>query len=87
MKSLQKYIDDKNIYQEMFKKPLINNADQLTDREIDSLLDQVFIDLEPENLTCDGEASRAYIQQRASFLYDVEEDLLYLQNNLTKEEA
>ena len=59
MKSLQKYLDQKNQWNSIFGgKPLVIGQDN---QRIAEMIDG---DLSPENLTCDGELSRSQVQAR-----------------------
>ena len=59
MKSLQKYLDQKNQWNSIFGgKPLVIGRDN---QRIANMIDG---DLSPENLTCDGELPRSQVQAR-----------------------
>ena len=61
MTALQAYIDQKNKWQKLFKGPQYEIETAKGRRVVAACLDS---DLSPENLTCDGELSRAEIVQR-----------------------
>jgi hypothetical protein len=61
MTALQAYIDQKNKWQKLFKGPQYEIQTAKGRRVVAACLDS---DLSPENLTCDGELSRAEIVQR-----------------------
>lgn len=59
MKSLKAYVDQKNKWNAIFGgKPLVIGRDN---QRIADIIDG---ELSPENLTCDGELSRAQVQAR-----------------------
>ena len=59
MKSLQKYLDQKNQWNSIFGgKPLVIGQDN------QRIADMIDSDLSPENLTCDGELPRSQVQAR-----------------------
>jgi hypothetical protein len=61
MKTLEKFLKDKNHWNSFFKGPqyTLNSA---TDRQ--AVADMIDSALSPENLTCDGELPRAEVQRR-----------------------
>ena len=61
MKSLQKYIDQKNHWNSIFKGEQYEIATQAGRQR---LADQIDSALSPENLTCDGELPRAEVNRR-----------------------
>ena len=61
MKALQKYIDQKNRWNSIFKGEQYEVATH-TGRQ--RLADQIDSALSPENLTCDGELPRAEVNRR-----------------------
>ena len=61
MTALQAYIDQKNKWQKLFKGPHYEIQTAKGRRVVAACLDS---DLSPENLTCDGELSRAEIVRR-----------------------
>ena len=61
MKALQKYIDQKNHWNSIFKGEQYEIATQAGRQR---LADQIDSALSPENLTCDGELPRAEINRR-----------------------
>ena len=59
MKSLQKYLDQKNQWNAIFGgKPMVIGKDN------QRIADMIDSELSPENLTCDGELSRSQVQAR-----------------------
>jgi hypothetical protein len=59
MKALQAYVDRKNKWGNLFgSKPLVIGKDN------QKIADSLDCDLSPENLTCDGELSRAQVQAK-----------------------
>jgi hypothetical protein len=61
MKALQKYIDQKNHWNSIFKG---EQYDITTQAGRQRLADQIDSALSPENLTCDGELPRAEVNRR-----------------------
>ena len=61
MKALQAYIEQKNKWQKLFKGPHYEIQTARGRQVVAACLDA---DLSPENLTCDGELSRAEVQRR-----------------------
>ena len=61
MKTLQKFVDEKNHWNSFFKGPQysLNSA---KDRQ--AVADMIDAALSPENLTCDGELSRTEVNRR-----------------------
>lgn len=66
-KQLDQYITQKNFWRAIKKEPLLDRA-TLTPAQARYLLDCVEIDLEPENLTCDGELPTAEVNRRRAML-------------------
>jgi hypothetical protein len=75
MKALQAYIDQKNKWQKLFKGPQYEIQTAKGRQVVAACLDS---DLSPENLTCDGELSRAEVQARYMQLMAVAHDLAQL---------
>ena len=72
MKALQAYVDQKNQWAAIFKgKQMEWSTPQGRQRIADSL----DCDLSPENLSCDGERSRAQVQKRYKELTSAARDL------------
>jgi hypothetical protein len=65
MIALQAYIDQKNKWQKLFKGPQYEIQTAKGRQVVAACLDS---DLSPENLTCDGELSRAEINRRHKVL-------------------
>jgi hypothetical protein len=61
MSALQKYIDQKNKWNKLFKGPQYEIETAKGRQVVAACLDA---DLSPENLTCDGELPRAEVQRR-----------------------
>lgn len=61
MKALQTYIDNKNRWNAIFKG---EHYEIETAKGRQRIADALDADLSPENLTCDGELSRAEVQRR-----------------------
>ena len=65
MKALQAYIDQKNKWNAMFKGEQFELESASGRQRVAQSLDA---DLSPENLTCDGELSRAEVARRHKML-------------------
>ena len=61
MKALQAYIDQRNKWNAIFKG---EQFELETPRGRQRIAEAIDADLSPENLTCDGELSRAQVDQR-----------------------
>ena len=61
MKALQAYIDQRNKWNAIFKGPQYEIKTAQGRQRVAQSIDA---DLSPENLTCDGELSRAQVQKR-----------------------
>ena len=71
--TIEQYVDGKNRWGALFgNKPLslLNAADR------QKIADSIDADLSPENLTCDGELSRAQVQQKYNYLTRCAQELL-----------
>ena len=75
MKALQKYIDQKNHWNSIFKGEQYDIATQAGRQR---LADQIDSALSPENLTCDGELPRAEVNRRYRELTAAARDLVKL---------
>lgn len=84
MKHLTKYVDQLNFTNRLFKKPLLD-VNKLSHTDIDHICSRLNSDFSPENLTHDGELSRAQVQQRVKFLNGVVSDLQKLGYNIQLE--
>lgn len=73
-KQLDQYITQKNFWRALKKQPLLDRA-TLTPAQARYLLDCVELDLEPENLTCDGELPTTEVNRRRAMLCAVREVL------------
>jgi len=72
MKALQTYVDNKNRWNAIFKGEQFELASAEGRKRVAQSLDA---DLSPENLTCDGELSRAEIAMRYQLLTQASRDL------------
>jgi hypothetical protein len=61
MKALQAYVDQKNRWNAIFNGKQYEITSKFGRQEVAGMIDA---DLSPENLTCDGELSRAQVQAR-----------------------
>ena len=86
MKQLQAYLDQVNFARKLFNKPLYT-VSNLTQADVDQLCAKINSDYSPENLTCDGELSRAQVQARLRTLNGAVKDLHAMGFNLTLEEV
>ncbi len=77
MKALQSYVDQKNKWYALFnKKANYLDLNKTADRQrVANMIDS---ELSPENLTCDGELSRAQVQARYKTLTQVAKELQQL---------
>lgn len=75
MKALQAYIDQQNKWAKLWnEKPLSLNS--ATDRKL--IAEKIDCALSPENLSCDGELSRAEVNRRYRELTGAAKDLVRL---------
>ena len=65
MKDLKQYVENKNRWNLIFNNPCYDLESAADRQRIAEALDA---DLSPENLTCDGELSRAQVIARKKFL-------------------
>ena len=75
MKALQKYIDQKNQWNAIFKG---EQFEIQTAKGRQRLADRIDADLSPENLTCDGELPRSVVQAKYRELTTVARQLKQL---------
>ena len=75
MKALQTYIDNKNRWNAIFKGEQFELGSAKGRKRVAQSLDA---DLSPENLTCDGELSRAEIAMRYKLLIQASQELTRL---------
>lgn len=75
--NLRKYVEGKNRWAAMFKKPKIELA-FLTKGQKEYLTDCLECDLSPENLCCDGELPRAQVKAKYAYLTKVQKELAAL---------
>jgi hypothetical protein len=78
--TIEQYVEQKNRWGKMFgSKPLslLNAADR------QKIADSIDSDMSPENLTCDGELSRAEVSRRVKFLSRAAEELLSIDPSVT----
>jgi len=72
MKALQAYVDQKNKWAALFKG---QQFEFKTAQGRQRVADSLDADLSPENLTCDGELSRAEVKRRWTALASAARDL------------
>ena len=75
MKALQAYIDQQNKWNAMFRGEQFEVKSAAGRQRVAQRLDA---DLSPENLTCDGELSRAEVARRYKTLTAVSKELMQL---------
>jgi hypothetical protein len=75
MNYLTKFVEHRNAMNILFKQPLLN-LDLAKDRQ--SIANMIDSGLSPENLTCDGELSRAQINRKYRELTGAAHELLAL---------
>lgn len=74
MKNLKIYVEQKNFWNQLMKRPLMN-AENLTPAQVRDLMDSIECDLSPENLTCDGELRGAKLLEKQRRLLGAKNDL------------
>lgn len=74
MKNLKQYVDQKNFWNDLMKRPLID-IKNMTPKQVRSLLEDLECDLSPENLCCDGELRGAALQKKARMLNGAKREL------------
>lgn len=84
MRNLPKYVEQLNFSRKLMKQPLLD-ADNLSLADIDGIVARLNSDFSPENLTHDGELSRAEVQKRHKFLSGVVYDLTKMGHNVQLE--
>jgi hypothetical protein len=72
MQNLKAYVEAKNKWSAIFGSPALN-LKSAVDRQ--KIADGIDAELSPENLTCDGELSRAQVQARYNSLMKVAKEL------------
>jgi hypothetical protein len=77
-KALNEYIDNKNWMRSLFGEAEFD-IDNLTQADINELVDSLNSDFSPENLHCDGEISPAQAQRK----FDSLEQVVLNMNHLT----
>jgi hypothetical protein len=74
MRYTTKLVEDVNRVRRLFNETLLD-ASNLSRGDVSTLLDQIETKLSPENLTCDGELSRAKVAQRRKMLEGARSEL------------
>ena len=74
MKYLRQYIEQKNYWNKLTKRSLMD-PDRLTNDDVQELLSSIECDLSPENLCCDGELRGAALQKKTRMLHGALRDL------------
>jgi hypothetical protein len=72
---LTQYVDHKNAFASIFKQPQLSLQNAQDRQRIAQMLDG---DLSPENLTCDGELSRAQVNRKYRELSGAAKELMAL---------
>lgn len=80
MKTIQKYVDDKNLWNKLCGSRLLS-LDSAEDRQ--KIAQSLDCDLSPENLTCDGELSRSAVQAKHRYLATAAKELMALDPTVT----
>lgn len=76
MRYLQTYLDRYNFNRvNFYKKPAIT-LDNMTQADAEAIADTMASEWSPENLTCDGELSRAQVQAKARLLKGASRELI-----------
>lgn len=70
MKNLNDYIRNKNFRLKMFGQNCL-----VLPRDVKRIMDMLDSDMSPENVSCDGEISRAEVARKMKFLKSVEREL------------
>ena len=84
MKQLQAYVDSKNKWNAIFGSKQYNLSNAADCQQLAECIDS---ELSPENLTCDGELSRAQVQARYNSLMKVAQELKAFDPNVTFQEV
>ena len=84
MKALQAYVDSKNKWNAIFGSKQYNLSNASDCQQLAECIDS---ELSPENLTCDGELSRAQVQARYKSLIKVAQELKAFEPNVTFQEV
>ena len=84
MKALQAYVDSKNKWNAIFGSKQYNLSNAHDCQQLAECIDS---ELSPENLTCDGELSRAQVQARYKSLIKVAQELKAFEPNVTFQEV
>ncbi len=84
MKNLQAYVEARNKWAQIFGNPQLNLKSAADRQKIAAMIDG---ELSPENLTCDGELSRAQVQARYRSLMAVARELKAYDPNVTFQEV
>ena len=79
MKALQKYIDQKNHWNRIFKGEQYEVATHAGRQRLADMIDSA---LSPENLTCDGELPRAEVNRRYKELMTAAKQLKQLDSSV-----
>lgn len=74
MKYLKQYVDQKNFWNELMKRPLLDPT-KLTYQQVRDLQDSIECDLSPENLCCDGELRGAPLRAKERMLRGAQAEL------------
>ena len=80
MKTLEKFIEQKNHWNSFFKGEQYEIATQTGRQRVADMIDSA---LSPENLTCDGELPRAEVQRRYRELITAAKQLKKLDPSVT----
>jgi hypothetical protein len=78
--TIEQYVEQMNSWGKLFKK---NPLSLLNDADRQRIAQRIDCELSPENLTCDGELSRAEVQQRYQYLTRCAEELSSIDPTVT----
>lgn len=74
MKYLRQYVEQKNVWNKLTNRPLLD-PNQLTNSQVRDLMDSIECDLSPENLCCDGELRGAKLRAKAKMLHGAQAEI------------
>ncbi len=83
MRYLKEYLNQYNFGRRFFEKKADVTVENMTLDEANLLAENMSAAWSPENLTCDGELSRAQVQAKARLIRNAAYELMKLQPNLT----
>ena len=78
--NLEQYVERKNSWGAIFNKPALS---LLNAKDRQAIANSIDADLSPENLTCDGELSRADVNFKFKYLTRCAEELISIDPSVT----